>query len=102
VIRIDQEKNAVIVGEEGEVFGDHFRVDSVNWIDGKGMDASLAAQVKIRYNHPGAEAILSPAGRNEVEVKFEAPQKAITPGQAAVFYNGEVVLGGGWIKQVIQ
>jgi tRNA-specific 2-thiouridylase len=102
VIRIDQEKNAVIVGEEREVFSNQFRVDSVSWVDGKGKDASVAAQVKIRYNHPGAEATLSPAGRNEVEIKFAAPQKAITPGQAAVFYDDEVVLGGGWIKKVIQ
>ena len=102
VIRIDPEKNAVIVGEEGEVFSDHFWVDSVNWIDGKGADVPLTAQVKIRYNHPGADAILYPAGGNEVEIKFTTPQKAITPGQAAVFYDDEVVLGGGWIKEVIQ
>jgi tRNA-specific 2-thiouridylase len=101
VIGIDREKNAIVVGGEEEVYGDTFIVDSVNWIASKGMDPSLTAQVKIRYNHPGSEAVLFPKGRDEVEVKFKSPQKAITPGQAAVFYDGETVLGGGWIKEVM-
>ena len=101
VIRIDCEQNAIIVGEEGEACGDHFVVDAVNWIDGRGPSLPATAQVKIRYNHPGAGAVLSPRGSGEIEVKYDAPQKAITPGQAAVFYHDEVVLGGGWIKEVI-
>jgi tRNA-specific 2-thiouridylase len=101
VIRIDREKNAIVVGGEKEVYGDTFIVDSVNWITSKGTAPSLTAQVKIRYNHPGSEAVLFPKKRDEVEVKFKSPQKAITPGQAAVFYDGETVLGGGWIKEVM-
>jgi tRNA-specific 2-thiouridylase len=101
VIGIDREKNAIVVGGEEEVYGDTFIVDSVNWIASKGMDPLLTAQVKIRYNHPGSEAVLFPKERDEVEVKFKSPQKAITPGQAAVFYDGETVLGGGWIKEVM-
>ena len=100
VVGIDFEKNAIIVGEEREVYSDTFTVDSVNWIVSKGENASLTAQVKIRYNHPGAEALLCIKGEDEVEVKFKTPQKAITPGQAAVFYDDEAVLGGGWIKEV--
>ncbi|HSB04964.1 MAG TPA: aminomethyltransferase beta-barrel domain-containing protein, partial [Thermodesulfobacteriota bacterium] len=69
--------------------------------EGRGL-GTLTAQVKIRYNHPGAEALLSLKGEDEVEVKFKTPQKAITPGQAAVFYDGDTVLGGGWIREVIQ
>jgi tRNA-specific 2-thiouridylase len=57
--------------------------------------------VKIRYNHPGSEASISAKGKGEWEVKFKSPQKAVTPGQAAVFYDGETVLGGGWIKEVL-
>jgi tRNA-specific 2-thiouridylase len=57
--------------------------------------------VKIRYHHPGSEASISSKGEGEWVVKFRSPQKAITPGQAAVFYEGETVLGGGWIKEVI-
>ncbi|MBM4325313.1 MAG: tRNA 2-thiouridine(34) synthase MnmA, partial [Deltaproteobacteria bacterium] len=101
VIGIDRMKNAIIVGEEREVYQDTFRVNSLNWIRWKEMSSPLTAQVKIRYNHPGAEAILSLKEKGEWEVRFETAQKAITPGQAAVFYDGDTVLGGGWIKEVI-
>jgi tRNA-specific 2-thiouridylase len=101
VIGIDQEKNAIVVGEEKEVYGETFIVNSVNWILSPITAFPFSAKVKIRYNHPGAEALLSMKGRDELEVKFKSPQKAITPGQAAVFYDGETVLGGGWIKEVI-
>jgi tRNA-specific 2-thiouridylase len=102
VIGIDRERNAVIVGEEREVYGETFIVEALNWIPFQRVDSPLSAQVKIRYNHPGSEAVLSPIGGDRVEVKFKSPQKAITPGQAAVFYQGETVLGGGWIKEVIK
>ncbi len=101
VIGIDREKNAIIVGEESEVYGEIFIVDSVNWIISPIRAILFSANVKIRYNHPGAEALLSVKEKDEVEVKFKSPQKAITPGQAAVFYDGETVLGGGWIKKVL-
>jgi tRNA-specific 2-thiouridylase len=102
VIGIDREKNAIIVGGEEEVYGDTFIVDSVNWIVPREMIPSHKTQVKIRYNHPGSEASISPEGEDELEVRFRSPQKAITPGQAAVFYDGEMVLGGGWIKEVVK
>jgi len=101
VIGIDREKNEIIVGGEEEVYSDKFIVNSVNWIVPQKMISSHTTQVKIRYNHPGSEASISPKGENEWEVKFKSPQKAITPGQAAVFYDGETVLGGGWIKEVL-
>lgn len=101
VIGIDRGKNAIIVGGEEEVYGDTFIVDSVNWIVPREMIPSHQTQVKIRYNHPGSEASISPEGEDEIEVRFRSPQKAITPGQAAVFYDGEAVLGGGWIKEVL-
>ena len=102
VIGIDRKRNALIVGEEKEVYGDTFIVNSVNWINSREVASSFLAQVKIRYNHPGSEAVISPKGKGELEVRFKSPQKAITPGQAAVFYEGERVLGGGWIKEVIR
>jgi tRNA-specific 2-thiouridylase len=101
VIRIDREKNAIVVGGEEEVRSDTFIVDSVNWIVPPEMIPFHNAHVKIRYNHPGSEASISPRGEGGLEVKFKSPQKAITPGQAAVFYDGETVLGGGWIKEII-
>ncbi|MGO8987621.1 MAG: tRNA 2-thiouridine(34) synthase MnmA [bacterium] len=101
VIGIDREKNTIIIGEEEEVYGDTFIVESVNWIVPRERIPFHQTQVKIRYNHPGSEAGLSPKGEGELEVKFKSPQKAITPGQAAVFYDGDTVLGGGWIKEVL-
>jgi tRNA-specific 2-thiouridylase len=101
VIGIDRGKNAIMVGGETEVYGDTFKVDSVHWIIPQPMISAMNAQVKIRYNHPGSEAILSPKTEDEVEVRFKSPQKAITPGQAAVFYDGETVMGGGWIREVL-
>lgn len=101
VTGIDREKNTIFVGGEEEVYKSTFTVHSVNWIFPKERIESKALEVKIRYNHAGAEAILSQKAEEEVEVRFLSPQKAITPGQAAVFYNGETVLGGGWIKEVI-
>jgi len=102
VIGIDRKRNALMVGEEKEVYGDTFIVNSVNWIDSREMTSSFTAQVKIRYNHPGSEAVVSSKGKGEVQVVFRTPQKAITPGQAAVFYDGEKVLGGGWIQEVLK
>ncbi len=101
VTGIDKEKNALRVGGEEEVFRDTFIVDSIHWIKKQKMIPSLSAQVKIRYNHPGSEATLSQKGEDKIEVTFKSPQKAITPGQAAVFYEGDTVLGGGWIKEVL-
>jgi tRNA-specific 2-thiouridylase len=101
VIQIDRERNAIVVGGEEEVHHDTFVVHSVNWIAAPETVPFHHAHVKIRYNHPGSEASISPKGEGEWEVRFKSPQKAITPGQAAVFYDGETVLGGGWIKQVL-
>jgi tRNA-specific 2-thiouridylase len=100
VIGIDRGRNALIVGEEKEVYAHTFTIDSVSWINPREMSSSLSAQVKIRYNHPGSEATVTPKGEEELEVRFNIPQKAITPGQAAVIYDGDRVLGGGWIKEV--
>ena len=57
----------------------------------------LATTVKIRYNHPGTRATVTPLENPRAHVRLHDPQKAVTPGQAAVFYDGDVVLGGGWI-----
>lgn len=100
VIGIDQLKNAILVGEEQEVYRKNFLVHSINWIQSAQEDFPISCVVKIRYNHPGAEATLHKKDDTGVEVHFETPQKAITPGQAAVFYKGDYVLGGGWIGEV--
>jgi len=101
VIGIDRAQNVLMVGEEKEVYAQTFTIDSVSWINPREMSSSFSAQVKIRYNHPGSEAFVAPKGKDELEVSFKTPQKAITPGQAAVIYEGDRVLGGGWIKEVV-
>ncbi len=101
VTEIDFTKNKVIVGTSDEVYHVGCKVNNVNWISGVPPDAPFTSMVKIRYRHEGAEAIVSPIDDNWLEVRFVKAQRAITPGQAAVFYEGDTVLGGGWIDKVM-
>ncbi len=98
VLQIDAEARRVTVGEEKDLWRDSLEVGDVNWIAWPSLDEPIEARVKIRYRHEPAPARIEPAGVAAVRVRFEAPQRAITPGQAAVFYRGEEVLGGGWIR----
>ncbi|MBU1062199.1 MAG: tRNA 2-thiouridine(34) synthase MnmA, partial [Candidatus Omnitrophica bacterium] len=99
VIGIEPKKNIIIVGGLGEVMKKRFAVKDINWL--REMDGDrFEAWVKIRYNHKKAKAFLKKVGRI-IEVEFEKEQEAITPGQAAVFYSGEYVIGGGWIDRVL-
>ncbi len=89
----------VIVGRNSDLQRDRLIARDVNWISLAPIDSPRAAQVKIRNKHTPAQATLYPAGGDRrVEVRFAEPQRAITPGQAAVFYDGDLVLGGGWIE----
>jgi tRNA-specific 2-thiouridylase len=101
VIDIQPEKNIIIVGDFSEMKKRRFIVRDINWLHGDNND-NFKAYVKIRYSHKKAPAILRKIGDNRVEVEFRENQEAITPGQAAVFYNGEYVLGGGWIEKVLE
>ena len=74
-------------------------MSEVNWISGDSPKEPVQASVKIRYKHEGEEAILIPQSDNVILVQFLTPQRAVTPGQAAVFYQGDTVLGGGWIQK---
>ena len=76
---------------------DEFTVERCNWIPFDTPPETIEATVKIRYNHPGAPATVTPAGQGGAKVKLHEPQRAITPGQAAVFYQDDLVVGGGWI-----
>jgi tRNA-uridine 2-sulfurtransferase len=73
-------------------------VHQVNWISHVASDEPMRAAVKIRHKHVPAEATVIPVGRDAARVMFDTPQRAITSGQGAVFYDGERVLGGGWIR----
>ncbi|MGB9155168.1 MAG: aminomethyltransferase beta-barrel domain-containing protein, partial [Chthoniobacterales bacterium] len=71
-------------------------------ISDPGYNGEIDATVKIRYNHPGTRATVTPLEQQRVRVRLCEPQKAVTPGQAAVFYDGDVVLGGGWICRQVR
>jgi tRNA-specific 2-thiouridylase len=97
VIDIDAASNRVIVGEAEDLLVEDFEIDRVNWSSREAADEPLAVTVKIRYSHPGAAATLVPLGSDRALVRLNEPQKAVTPGQAAVCYDGDVVVAGGWI-----
>ncbi len=123
VVDLDPEANRVIVGSAEDLLVEEFEVERVNWISGivarvghsgsrsataattdsgavltnPGYKDEIDATVKIRYNHPGTRATVTPLDQQRARVRLCQPQRAVTPGQAAVFYDGDVVLGGGWI-----
>ena len=98
VTQILPAENAVIVGTKEDVGNRFCKVDKINWFSDLDGTRSLRIQAKIRSHHEKAWAVLERSSDNEAEVVFDEPQDAITPGQACVFYDGERVLGGGWIK----
>jgi tRNA-uridine 2-sulfurtransferase len=98
VLRVVPEDRTVVVGEEADLGGDGALVREVNWLSIDAPSEPLRATVKIRYRHAATPATIEPQGGGRALVRFDAPQRAITPGQAAVFYDGDVCLGGGWIE----
>jgi tRNA-uridine 2-sulfurtransferase len=98
VVQIDRAKNRLIVGEDAALHRTTCEVRGINWIPFATLEAPLQAQVRIRHRHEPAEARIEPLTHDTARVTFREPQRAITPGQAAVFYSGEVVLGGGWLR----
>ncbi len=96
VVRLEPGANRVVVGSREELFRREFRVSRVNYVSGRAPDGPTPVGVKIRYRFEEAPAVLLPT-ENGAVVRFDEPQRAITPGQAAVFYHGDVVLGGGVI-----
>ena len=88
----------VVIGEKEDLLASSFTAERMNWVSIAPPSEPIRVQAKIRYQFAPQAAWLRPTGdAGRVEVEFEAPQLAITPGQAAVFYDGDVVLGGGWI-----
>ena len=98
VVQIDCVKNRLVVGEDAELRQTECEVGNINWIAMEAPEAPLQAQVRIRHRHEAAEAEIEPLSDREARITFREPQRAITPGQAAVFYSGETALGGGWIR----
>ena len=98
VVELDHASNRVVVGDDAELRSESCEVRDINWISFAALEAPVRASVKIRHRHEPAAATIEPIGDTSARVKFDATQRAITPGQAAVFYSGDVVLGGGWIR----
>ena len=118
VVDLDPVTNRVIVGDADDLVTDEFDVDGVNWhpaayvaedVDpgsrsttaatiAPGYSEEMGVTVKIRYSHPGTRATLTQLEDGRAHVRLHDPQRAVTPGQAAVFYDGDLVLGGGWIE----
>jgi tRNA-specific 2-thiouridylase len=97
VIQINGEQRQVVVGDQEELYARTLRARRVNLVAVEDLREPMRVRVKIRHRHEGAAAMLEKSGGDEVLVTFDEPQRAITPGQAAVFYDGDIVVGGGWI-----
>lgn len=97
VIAIDSGRDVIVVGSEKEILKDELIARDVNWVAIDRLKKPIKVRAKIRYQYRVADALITPLSISRVKVKFERPQRAITPGQAVVFYDKDIVLGGGWI-----
>jgi tRNA-specific 2-thiouridylase len=110
VVDLDPATNRVIIGDARDLICEQFEIDRVNWHPAAGVNdpghravaagadrGCFEAVVKIRYNHAGTLATVTPLENDRANVRLHNPQRAVTPGQAAVIYDGDIVLGGGWI-----
>jgi tRNA-specific 2-thiouridylase len=98
VVRIDAAAHTVVVGPREELLRARLAAADVNWISGAAPERPVRADAQIRYRHTAAPATVEPLGTTGAAVVFDAPQAAVTPGQAVVFYDGDEVMGGGWIE----
>jgi tRNA-uridine 2-sulfurtransferase len=101
VIALDRERNRVVVGDEREQYHDALLADRANWVSIAEPRGTIDAVARIRSSHPGAECRVEPLPGSRFLVRFSEPQRAITPGQAVALYQGDRVLGGGFIAEVL-
>jgi len=97
VTKIRPESNEVVIGEQEDVFTDHLYADRLNFMAVSEFADGQEAIAKIRYNHKGSPCVIRTEGKDRIRVDFKEPVRAVTPGQAVVFYEGAHVLGGGTI-----
>ena len=100
VTAINTKDNTVTLGDEADLFKTTFIVGDFNWISGKTPSEEITCKVKVRYRQKEQPAKVTPLSDGKVKIEFETPQRAITPGQAAVLYDGDTVLGGGTIETI--
>lgn len=98
VLAIEPEANRVIVGNDDSLRTTTFETESVNWISVAEPSHPIRASVKIRHKHEATAATVEPLNGSRARITFDSPQRAVTPGQAAVFYSNDVVLAGSWIR----
>ena len=98
VLNIDPSNNRVTAGADADLLSRHLVADRINWISIPELSGPMQVQIKIRHRHEPAAATLVPNGAGTVRALFDEPQRAVTPGQSAVFYAGDDVVGGGWIS----
>ncbi|SHJ56235.1 tRNA-specific 2-thiouridylase [Anaerocolumna jejuensis DSM 15929] len=97
VVDIRPDTNEVVIGTGDEVFSDKLYANNLNFMSVEDLEGEMEVDVKIRYNHRGTRAVIRKTGADLIECIFKEPQRAVTPGQAVVFYDGDYVLGGGTI-----
>jgi len=99
VSSLEPSTNRVVVGDESALDRTEFILDRCNWIPFDNPPAQIEVSAKIRYTHPGPPATVDPLENGRAKVTLHEPQRAVTPGQAAVFYQDDLVVGGGWITR---
>lgn len=101
VLEIIPETREVVLGDKEDLLAAGLSASKVNWLTDEVSTEPLRCTAKIRYRHAGADAVVTALPDGEARVEFAQPQSAVTPGQAVVFYDGEQVLGGGWIEEAV-
>jgi tRNA-specific 2-thiouridylase len=101
VVAVRPKDNTVVLGDETEVFSKGLTASDVNIISINELKEELRVKAKIRYSAKESEAVIRPLGNGRIEVLFDEPQRAVTPGQSVVFYDGDIVVGGGVIDSPV-
>jgi tRNA-specific 2-thiouridylase len=99
VVKVDVERNTIVAGPSEALYARSLEATGLNWISIEELSGSLAVRARVRYKHAEAPARVEAAGEDRVRVEFEKPQRAIAPGQSVVFYDGDIVVGGGTIER---